>query len=105
MDVFFQINESLKDKLVEHFGITYAKTIFHKNGGLYLEDPFYETEARWPTYEAFKSLSWEEADDLGQFLYKTKLKVEESGGQMTPPLFEVREGVPQVVWAIFLNKT
>ena len=104
MDVFFKINESLKDTLIKQFNITYAKTIYHKNGSMYLENPFYETEAKWPDYDSFKKLSWEEAEDLGQVLYKTKLKVEEAGGQMTPPMFEIRELKPQLVWAIFLNK-
>ena len=103
MDEVFIINESLKDQLVQNFGITYAKTTFHKNGSVYLSDPFYETEARWPDYQAFKNLKWEEAEDLGEVLYKAKNEIEKVGGQMTQPIFEILNNTPQLVWAVFLK--
>lgn len=103
-DKIFTINESLKDALVSNFNIVYAKTIYHKNGSMYLEDPFYETEASWPTYQSFKSLSTAEVYQLSDLLHDTKIQIEDAGGQMTQPIFEIYDNQPRMVWAIFLKR-
>ena len=102
MNKIFEANEDLKETLVKRFGIIQAKTVYHEQG-IYLGDPFYETEASWPDYSTFKNLTWEDTSDIADLMHSTKVQIEKLGGQMTQPIFEVYDNKPRMAWAVFLN--
>ena len=103
MGPIFQINENVKESLVLNFAAKKAKTVYHKNGSIYLSDPFLETEITWESIDDFRSLSMEEATKLGSLLRDLQFKVTDLGGQMTPPMFEYIKKSPTLVWAQFFT--
>ena len=75
MNKIFEANEDLKETLVKRFGIIQAKTVYHEQG-IYLGDPFYETEASWPDYSTFKNLTWEDTSDIADLMHSTKVQID-----------------------------
>jgi hypothetical protein len=103
MGPIFDANEKFKEEIVLRFFANKAKTTLHKNGSYYLSDPFLETEITWKSKKDFQKISLDLAEELGDSLRKLQADVSELGGQMTPPMFEFREGIPLLVWAQFFT--
>jgi hypothetical protein len=104
MGPIFQANEVVKESMVLKFFAKLAKTVLHKNGTLYLSDPFLETEIIWESPKDFKKISPSQTLEISEILFELKEKVEEMGGQMTPPIFEFKNKRPVLVWALFFTR-
>lgn len=101
----FDINERLKEDLINYFAAHKAKTIFRKSGNFLIFEPYLETEIFWSSTEAFKSVNGDILDEMVDMLYDAKKEVVNLGGQMTEPIFELHDGgIPVMVWALFETK-
>lgn len=98
----FDINERLKDDLINYFAAHKAKTVYRKSGNFLIFEPYLETEIFWPSKEAFKAVNGDVLDEMVDMLFDAKKEIKNLGGQMTEPVFELHEGdVPVMVWALF----
>jgi hypothetical protein len=102
---FFEINEKLKEDLVNFFGSSKAKTVYRKAGNFLNPEPYLETEVFW-TLKEFKGMDkgGDIMDEMSDLLFETKQEISKLGGQMTEPNFELHTGCPVLVWAIFASK-
>ena len=101
----FDINERLKEDLINYFAAYKAKTIYRKTGNFLILEPYLETEIFWDSTEAFKAIDGDIADEMVDMLFDAKKEVANLGGQMTEPIFELHEGrKPVMIWALFESK-
>ena len=95
---FFELNEELKDKLVQDYGAFYAKTTFFKDGVLLLPEPFYETIVIWE--KGVDAYLLEKSSALIGY-YREEIN---KNSEMTQILFEYTLGRPSLLWSIFPEK-
>lgn len=95
---FFELNEELKEKLVQDYSATLAKTTYFKDGVLLLPEPFYETMVTWD-----EDL---DLDVVNNVIYLIKYYREEinKNSHMTELLFEFTFGKSTILWSIFPTK-
>lgn len=104
MGPIFEANERVKELMVLKFNASKARTILHKNGTHFLSDPFLETEIFWNSPKDFNKIPSNELVHLSEEICNLRDQVEDLGGQMTPPLFELRNKNPMLVWAQFFTR-
>ncbi len=95
---FFELNEELKEKLVQDYKATLAKTVFFKDGVLLLPEPFYETTIVWD--EDVDVDTVKSAIDVIKY-YREDIN---QNSHMTELLFEFTFGKPTILWSIFPTK-
>lgn len=100
----FDINERVKEDLVNYFAAHKAKTVFRKTGNFLITEPYLETEIFWESPKVFKSINNDIFDEMADMLHEAKIEVANLGGQMTEPIFELHSGRPIMVWAMFATK-
>lgn len=100
----FDINERVKEDLVNYFAAHKAKTVFRKAGNFINPEPYLETEIFWESPKMFKTINNDIFDEMIDMLYEAKLEVTKLGGQMTEPMFELHSGSPVMVWAMYSTK-
>jgi hypothetical protein len=99
----FEINEKLKEDLINFFGAYKAKTVYRKKGNFLVKDPYLETETYW-SLKDFKGINNDIFDEMTDLLFDTKKQISKLGALMTEPTFELFTGQPLLVWAIFETK-
>lgn len=104
MGPIFEANERVKEIMVSRFFASKARTILHKNGSHFLSDPFLETEIFWNSAKDFNKIPADELIHLSKEISNLQDQIEDLDGQMTPPLFELRNKTPMLVWAQFFTR-
>jgi hypothetical protein len=91
----FELNEKLKDILVQECGAFEAKSIYFPNGVPIIPEPFLETIVRW-----HKDVDDSVLAKALQVILLHSIEINKLS-EFTPPELEFSLGHPQMIWSMF----
>ena len=99
----FNLNEKLKEDIVNFFQAYKAKTVYRETGVFMIFEPYLETEVYWDL-TSFKGLRGDILEEFTDMILDAQEEVIKLGGQMTDPVFEKHPNNMLLVWGTFDTK-